>query len=863
MQFKAYQKAALSALQDFLAKAQEVGPEAAFAAVTGTDDMRDRLGRYARPYRAPKGLANTPYCCVRLPTGGGKTLLAAHTVKLARDAGLSREYPLVLWLVTSNAIRAQTVTALTDPRHAYRQALDETFGGRVRVIDIADFTQLRPQDLQQSACIVIGTVQTLKVENTEGRKVYAHHEEMEPHFSRLTGADLARWPGLERRPDGAVKFSFANLLHLNRPMMIVDEAHNVVTGLSDQMRERINPWAVVEFTATPKDRSNILFSATAAELKTAQMIKLPIVLQEHPHWNAAVAATVEERDRLAKLALSDKDYVRPIALYQAEPKDRDVHVDILRKHLIEDLGIPEAAIAVATGERRELDGLDLSARDCPIEHIITVEALKEGWDCPFAYVFCSVASIRSATAVEQLLGRVLRMPYASRRRDPALNKAYAHVSEPTFSAAANALRDTLVNQLGFDDSEAEGAIEHPELPLLDGYELAAPDETWNFDAPDTEALRTVFRDAGFTPPLAVDGSISIPRALLAKAGVVEKLRAAAPAIVPLLADRLSRLPPASRGEVFSIPALGAYVQGELMLADIDQFMEHVDWRLTDGSALVPGLAESLEETVNRFEIDVHGRAVTQAWVSSQEELLIGETPPENWTPERLVTLLDPLTRQPDISQPDLVGWLVKVVGTLMNQGRTVPQLMRMRHALARRLNGRIGDLRKAMRAEVVQRFLFEPGARVEALASESFTFRAGMYDDQPTYRGPFRYGKHFLERVPAFDGKDAGEEPTCAVALDGLDQVEYWVRNVARHPESFWLQTSNDRTYPDFIARLKDGRTLVVEYKGADRWNEAAEDRAIGAVWARATGNLYVMVRKLDEHGLDPRQQLLRVLTNT
>jgi len=57
-----------------------------------------------------------------------------------------------------------------------------------------------------------------------------------------------------------------------------------------------------------------------------------------------------------------------------------------------------------------------------VRYVITVQALREGWDCPFAYILCSVQSIRSAAAIEQLLGRVLRMPYAKKRSRPALTK---------------------------------------------------------------------------------------------------------------------------------------------------------------------------------------------------------------------------------------------------------------------------------------------------------------------------------------------------------------------------------------------------------------------------------------------------------
>jgi type III restriction enzyme len=855
MQLKAYQTAALSALESFLASAREVGAEAAFAAVTGEAALKERLGRYAKPYKEPKGLTGVPHVCIRLPTGGGKTLMAAHAVKTVRDAGLGRDYPLVLWLVTSDVIRVQTADALGDPRHPYRAALDEAFGGRVRVFDIADFAQVRPHDLAQNACIIVGTVQTLRITDTNQRKVYAHHEELEPHFSGLSRAVMEANPDLERTPGGTVKYSFANLLHLHRPAMIVDEAHNVVSSLSDEMRRRINPSCVVEFTATPTGRSNILFNATAAELKAEQMIKLPIVLQEHAHWQAAVAGAVAERAALARTAEGERDYVRPIALYQAEPKDREVTVEVLKGYLIGDLGVPECAVVVATGDQRGLDGIDLSARDCPIEHIITVQALKEGWDCPFAYVFCSVASIKSATAVEQLLGRVLRMPCASRRKVPALNRAYAHVSEPSFNAAATALRDALVD-MGFDDSEAEEAIEHPELPLGPRLEPVAPlfEPVELIDTPEVRAILTA---QGVPLRERPGGTLALTQADMARPELIDQVLAASPAARAEITARVAMLAPASRGEVMRVPRLMTQVQGQLVLGDIDELMEWFEWSLAGKPAIVPGLSEVLRETVNRFEIDLDGNQVRSRYLSADADLFAGDVGPAGWTPERLVTQLDPLTRQPDLSQADLIGWLVRVVAQLIEaEGLSVAQLMRMKHALARRLKDRINDLRRAHRGGLAQRWLLAPDAPVTTLANAAFEFRAGMYDGLPTYRGRYVFQKHFLERVPAFDGKQDGEEAEFALNLDRLPGLKWWVRNVARHPASFWLQTSTDRTYPDFVAQLEDGRLFVVEYKGADRWKDAQESRTSGAAWERAGGGLYLMARLRDDDGRSAFVQL-------
>ncbi|MGH8514015.1 MAG: DEAD/DEAH box helicase family protein, partial [Gammaproteobacteria bacterium] len=209
---KKYQTETLAVLQAYLEAARTVGAKPAF------DDL-DKAGvREPRPYRLLEGLETIPYVCLRLPTGGGKTLLSAHTVKIAADAYLEREFPLVLWLVPTNTIRAQTLETLKKPTNPNYETLRAAFDGRFRVFDIADFVQITPADLQTHACVVVATMQTLRVASTDGRKVYAHNENLEPHFSAVP----PHTPGLERIEDGdgkgQIKFSFRNLLALHRPL---------------------------------------------------------------------------------------------------------------------------------------------------------------------------------------------------------------------------------------------------------------------------------------------------------------------------------------------------------------------------------------------------------------------------------------------------------------------------------------------------------------------------------------------------------------------------------------------------------------------------------------------------------------------
>ena len=181
---------------------------------------------------------------------------------------------------------------------------------------------------------------------------------------------------------------------------------------------------MIEFTATPKINSNTLHNVKALELKDAEMIKLPIVLGEHQTWQSAVSSSIQERAKLEDEAKGESSYIRPIVLFQAEDKGREVTEEVLLDYLVSSENLSRDQIAIVTGDQRELDNIDLfSAKEPAIRFIITKEALKEGWDCSFAYVFCSVANVSSATDVEQLLGRVMRMPYAAKRRSEKLNRA--------------------------------------------------------------------------------------------------------------------------------------------------------------------------------------------------------------------------------------------------------------------------------------------------------------------------------------------------------------------------------------------------------------------------------------------------------
>ena len=864
---KSYQQAALDALRAFARSAQLKGAALAFAEAAG------------RPYNA-EPFGAVPCICLRIPTGGGKTLMAAHAVNVLAQEWRATDAPVAVWLVPSDTIRSQTLKALQTAGHPYREALEASYGSDVRVCVLEDLANIAPPDWGQRAVVVVASIQSFRIDDTDKRNVYSFSESFERHFK---GCDEQKLRVLHGLPDALVtpdeaandktgvlagfvnqpRWSLANWLALHEPLVIVDEAHNTKTDKSFTALKRLNPSAILELTATPiAAKTNVLYHVSAQELAAESMIKLPIALAEHPQgWQQAVFAAVQSQRALEGEALKDEaagnGYVRPIVLFQAQNENDEVPPEALRKHLEDELHIPPEHIKVATGDTRELEGLDLSSRDCPVRFVITVQALREGWDCPFAYVLCSLQKLSSATAVEQLLGRVLRMPYASPRGREALNRAYAHVCEAKFSSAAHELADRLINNMGFEALDvASMLVQQSSLPLFDSFELSNEAVAQSnhaqvasyFIAPavtDTTLLTPgveVAQVAG-EQNLVVTGHINLELETLLVAQVrgtkkQEQVQAKVAQHNALVAAQAA---PASRGERFApVPTLGyrSTPQGELWPLERQAVLEAVELDLLNPEAIaLPGF--QVVEQSNTFEIYLKDAKVNlRAADASQIAFDYGST---TITAQDLVRWLDQSLFQklPELTQGQRSSYFAAVINHLMHE-RGVPlvTLAKARFKLAQDIEARVGDLKdKAAKAQFRQ-LVLEGEWTIEPDWTNPVMFEANRYPVPAgsRYTGRYQFNKHFYPVLA--DLKDGGEEFLCAQLLDNHPKVKHWVRNLVTEPCGFALATSRGRFFPDFVAELNDGRIAVVEYKGAHLLNDPyeIEKRQIGELWAQKSG---------------------------
>ena len=425
--------------------------------------------------------------------------------------------------------------------------------------------------------------------------------------------------------------------------------------------------------------------------------------------------------------------------------------------------------------------------------IITVKKLGEGWDCPFAYVLCSVANISASRAVEQILGRILRLPGARMKKNKALNTAYAFAAREDFHAAAEAVRQSLVSGAGFSKLEAGDFV--PE-------------------------------DSARQSPLFGQDSMGAARE--------EKFK---PLVVPRLAVR--------EGD-----------DKRLMLLTQSAFLGE-EWELAGKSADLPRFRTEVESGRVVIDVNESGRVYLAEFARELREDVALFADDMAWTETGLVKFVDRQFLHPDVPFSQSSAFIRRAISLLMKKRNlAVPELARRRFRLARAIERRVEEHRRETRRRGLQGILAGMGSARRLETSPELALEMRERDYAPNWycekSGIFK--RHvFPKRVGEL--KASGEEFECAFHLDQMPETDVWLRNLERRrAASFWIPTSTDLFYPDFIVRLKDKRILVVEYKGEHLWDtpDSREKRDLGALWASRSGGrcVFVMVNKDKGKGL-------------
>lgn len=855
MELKSYQQEAVDILEHFC---KEYSRTQLFEEAFMT--TKKEFGQNDAPYLKYEGL-NAPNVCFRIPTGGGKTLLASHSIPTITFDLLNAESSLVFWLAPTRPIVKQTIDALKDLSHPYRQILEERFHNRTVKIYTVQEALVQSFDLTTELPVIIGTNQVFSVEEEEGRKFYELNPFYEEHFEFVSKNPIFK--DLE----GFDKPSLYNAIRTSNPIVIVDEAHNSKSELRVSSIIKLNPSFVLELTATPqrehrpaegKYANNIIYSISASQLKSEDMIKLPIVVETVDKWQIAIKDAIEKRLELEKIAKDERletgEKINPIVLFKADRNinSNSITYDKVLQVLTEDYGISRDEIAIHTGDYEELNEKD------DYKYVITVDKLKEGWDKPDAYILSVMGDINSPTAVEQILGRILRLPSAKKKHHKELEKAYAFIaSNKTFSVIKN-LKDSLIGN-GFEEMEADLSISYSpnsnkEADIVLGglFEDRETKIKLDMEKIDND-VKEFFTYNQESNNFRITKSIPVSKIEKVKKSIIKGIVSIDD--IKKIDEILTPEPKQNRyfGD-FTLPKLLINYHSELFEFDKTILLDSIDW--DDKEILMNAILteDEFNITVRRetTEIDINdNQKIQYTYLTDVKENLFSLSGDDIKLNEIDITKL--VLRHIDHTKLQSLGsrQLQKLVHGMILDLTEIRKISTIDlksnlFMLTEKIFNKIKELEKKVIKEQYNT-LFQDRDIWEVNVERSFSFDRDNYPTTSELgeRASF-LKKHFYERIDKMNG----EEFDFAKWLDDLPEVECWVRNMERNIQySFWLQTSTDKFYPDFIAKLTNGKYLVIEYKGDQLDNKDTEEKTkLGKMWASLSDDVeYATVFKSGE----------------
>ena len=850
MELKTYQKKVIADLTRYLELLNETKSDTAAFRLFWQEKSAPTLGLYQNV------IPGVPNLCFKVPTGGGKTFIACNAVRPIFDALPATKTKAVVWLVPSDAILTQTAKALKDTSHPYRQKIDVDFGGRVEVYtkqELLNGQNFNPTAVTEQLSVMVLSYDSFRGRGKEVLKAYQENSNL-AEFAKVLGKPDSP---IEKADETAL-FQIINQLN---PLVIVDESHHARSELSLEMLENFNPCFVLDLTATPKKESNIISYVDAVQLKNEHMVKLPVIVYNRDSQSEVLIDAIDLRNKLEEIASAEYaktgKYIRPIALFQAQPKGKEdaTTFEKLRDKLV-DAGIPAEQIAIRTADVNELKNVELMSLSCPIRYIITVNALKEGWDCPFAYILASLANKTSQVDVEQILGRILRLPHTSQHTQSALNMSYVLTSSNDFNNTVAHIVKGL-NSAGFSDKDYRiGESAKPQVPEQPAEQITLPDQQGcpemeppletaedDFSGLDGKSIWAELerrREQAQTPETA-------PKAdtMLDAAAEVEK--AYTDAIQQTGNDPvMDNLPWEVRDKVKSFQ-VNPQFREDIETLQIPQFFLKVEQSLfTDGSFELLDkemLAEGFTLKGKAYDIDFAAAddEIREIDVREQDGGLpkvfkmesaeqryfkecFSKLPPENRVRQCKDMMFKQLNKLNMVDAAELKAYIDRIVDDMDKA-----QLAAMEKAplgYAAKIRDKIETLLEAHYRETFEKWL--ETERIVCTPS----FRLPLAIHPTTHTDIYARSLYTAE-----DGDMNRLEEKLIVELTALQNVRWWHRNIAR--QGFAIN-GFIKHYPDILIMTQSGKLICAETKGEHLKNDDSREKiALGQAWSSHAGSQF------------------------
>lgn len=865
MELKPYQKQVIADLSDYFSYLQKVkNPARAFNSF-----WQDKTGIYnplagegMRPYQ--DNVEKTVHLCIKVPTAGGKTFIACHALKTIFDALPPERPKAVVWLVPWSNLLDQTVKNLSDPEHPYCRKLNSLFNGRVAVYEKKDLlygSGFNPSSVKENLSIMVMNFASIRAKNKDDRKIFEENGTLAV-FAEAGETQRFMLPETDAS-------ALINVIRSLQPVLIVDESHNAESPLSVDMLRNLNPSFILDLTATPKDNANIISLVPAIELKKEHMVKLPVIVYNHEDKEGVVESALHLRQKLEKLAIKMEEeggkYIRPIVLFQAQSKTKEDNTTFekLKQQLVE-LNIPEEEIKIKTANKDELKGIDLMDRSCPVRYIITINALKEGWDCPFAYILASLADRSSEVDVTQILGRVLRQPYVMRHPDPLLNLSYVITASAKFQETlqniVNGLKESGFSEKDYRDHN-EMPLEPPEdfVPVSSIIEFKFDSRRIHFDEqeeyipPALESIEALALQESeeMERRISEAGSMDSSFQFFSEMGITVKQYPMRESVAALA--RSIRLPKF----IIKRPSL-IFSDNNFELLDRSNLMDGFKLGELDTSIDFDGSSSEL------YKIDLEQMAADNFRMSPFKienandqfySRLIGSIlakPRESQLKDIAYQVIRHLGKMHPIPDAEIKKYILRILENLDNEA--LLDFAYKRFTYSDKIKKKINELADKHAEKKFHEW---------KLTNKITTHPHWAF---PEAISPPRLSAGIGNSLYVQEGEMNSLEQQFIMSLSGCSNIAFWHRNMVKG-KGFSLNGFRSGHYPDFIIVTHSGNIILAETKGADRDNsDSLAKLQLGKAWAELSGPAYKYLMIFDSNApagaytLDKAKELITQL---
>jgi type III restriction enzyme len=872
MELKTYQKQVIDDLQQYFEYLQNhKKADKAFNSF-----WQDKVGIYnplsgegMRPYQ--NTVPSAVHLSIKVPTAGGKTFIACNALKTIFDAMPETKTRAVVWLVPWSNLLDQTVRNLSNPEHPYCQKLNSLFNNRVQVYEKRDLLQgasFNPSSVQEQLSIMVMNFASIRARNKEDRKINEQN-------SNLANFNIQENDVLE----GTEKEALINVIRSLNPILIVDESHNAESDLSVEMLNNLNPSFILDLTATPKQNANIVSLVSAIELKKEHMVKLPVIVYNHQNIESVIESALHLQQKLEAEAIileqNGGKYIRPIVLFQAQPKGKEDNTTFekLKAQLIS-VGIPDEQIKIKTANKDELKGIDLMNKDCPVRYIITINALKEGWDCPFAYILASLADKSSEVDVTQILGRVLRQPYVMKHNSTMLNLSYVITASAKFQ---NTLQNIIkgLQQSGFSEKDyrdkdimTEEVKVETEQKSLENFLFPEQNQETvgidngidltkiSFNSNDKVIINTsvfeieemaIAQNEAFQQLIANQENSNVPLQTYTEVGMKVKqykmrenvARQAQQIILPKF--------------VIETPKNDFLLMEDGGTALLDRVNLLKLFKLSDKDIQIGFKSVSSElykidtEEIGNGEYKMSPFKIDDNSVQEKISSYILAKPKEGQIKDFVHFVVKQIDKMPPIADNEIKKYVTRILENMSSQ--ELIDFNQYKLSYSDLIKKKINELADACAEEQFNDWLEIGKIKTQAV----WKFEHAII--------PSKIGNDIGNSLYVHEGDMNGLEQQFILEIAHFSNIAFWHRNLGRG-KGFALNGYKSNHYPDFILVTKNDKVIVVETKGSDRNNsDSTAKLRLGKSWATASGTDYTYMMVFDKNAIEGAYNLEKAIS--